>query len=76
MAIVMPIVDEEKCDGCGLCLEVCHASCFAIIDNVATGVKTGHCDYGGGCEAICPKQAISLVYEVVFKEGLHSPDKS
>ena len=37
-------IDEEKCNGCGLCAEACHESAIAIIDSKAKLIRDDYCD--------------------------------
>jgi len=59
---VRPIIriDEEKCDGCGLCATACHEGAIAIIDGKARLVSESFCDGLGACLGDCPKGAISI----------------
>ena len=54
------IIDESKCNGCGLCVSVCKDFSLEIKDNkarVADSPVFG-CIGCGHCMAICPKDAI------------------
>jgi MinD superfamily P-loop ATPase len=63
---VMPVIIQEKCDGCGLCVRIdCH--CLILVDNVITFVETGECGWCTHCEAICPTGAISCPFDVVVE---------
>ena len=42
-------IDEEKCNGCGLCAEACHESAIAIIDGKAKLIRDDYCDGMGDC---------------------------
>ena len=53
-------IDEEKCNGCGLCAEACHESAIAIIDGKAKLVRDDYCDGMGDCLPNCPTGAISF----------------
>lgn len=56
--VPVPVVDEEKCDGCGRCGEACRFSAI-----VALGAKAitfpALCHSCGGCIMACPKKAIT-----------------
>jgi ferredoxin len=53
-------IDEEKCDGCGICVPACAEGALQIVDGKARLVKASHCDGLGACLAECPKGAITL----------------
>ena len=54
------VIDEEKCDGCGLCATACHEGAIAIIDGKAKLVSESYCDGLGDCIGECPQGAISF----------------
>ncbi|MFQ6000105.1 MAG: ATP-binding protein [Anaerolineae bacterium] len=64
--LVAPIIDETKCDGCGLCVELCSTGALALRDGKAVVVNPGACLYEGVCEELCPQGAIGRPFEVVF----------
>jgi MinD superfamily P-loop ATPase len=64
----MPIIDPEKCDGCGLCVNVCQCNGLVIVSNVITIIETVECDWCTDCEAVCPTGAIRCPFEIVIQE--------
>lgn len=54
-------IDEEKCDGCGLCAEACAEGAIKIVDGKARLVSERYCDGLGACVGECPRDAISIV---------------
>ncbi len=54
-------IDEERCDGCGLCIPNCHEGALQIIDGKARLVSDMFCDGLGACIGHCPKDAIKVV---------------
>jgi ferredoxin len=54
-------IDEEKCDGCGLCVPGCAEGALQIIDGKAKLVGDVYCDGLGECLGECPRGAITLV---------------
>ena len=54
-------IDEEKCDGCGLCASACHEGAIEVIDGKARLVSDVYCDGLGDCLPACPQGAISFV---------------
>ena len=67
--VEMPIIDPEKCDGCGLCISVCSSGALILVNNVITIIETEEeCDWCTVCEAVCPTGAISCPFEIVIEE--------
>jgi NAD-dependent dihydropyrimidine dehydrogenase PreA subunit len=53
-------IDEEKCNGCGLCVPACAEGAIQIIDGKARLVADNLCDGLGACLGDCPLDAISI----------------
>ncbi len=53
-------IDEEKCDGCGLCVPACVEGAIQIIDGKARLVSETYCDGLGACLGECPQDAITI----------------
>jgi len=53
-------IDEDKCDGCGICADACHEGAIRIIDGKAKLVSESYCDGLGDCLGPCPRDAISI----------------
>ncbi len=53
-------IDEEKCNGCGLCAEACAEGAIKIIDGKAKLVSESYCDGLGACLGECPEGAIII----------------
>lgn len=53
-------IDEEKCDGCGLCVDACHEGALQLIDGKAKLVSESYCDGLGDCLPECPTGAITV----------------
>jgi MinD superfamily P-loop ATPase len=62
----LPEIDEETCDGCGDCVEACHASAVSIVGGRAAVTQPGACDYCTDCEAACPAEAIRCPFEIAW----------
>ncbi len=53
-------IDEEKCNGCGLCASACHEGAIDIVDGKAKLVRENFCDGFGDCLPGCPTGAITF----------------
>jgi NAD-dependent dihydropyrimidine dehydrogenase PreA subunit len=53
-------IDEELCDGCGVCVPNCHEGALQIIDGKARLVSELMCDGLGACIGHCPEGAITI----------------
>jgi len=53
-------IDEEKCDGCGLCIPSCPEGVLQIVDGKAKLVKENFCDGLGACLGECPEGALTI----------------
>jgi NAD-dependent dihydropyrimidine dehydrogenase PreA subunit len=53
-------IDEELCDGCGLCVPSCAEGAIQIVDDKARLVSEVYCDGLGACLGECPQGAITI----------------
>ncbi|MFH1087503.1 MAG: 4Fe-4S binding protein [Chloroflexota bacterium] len=53
-------IDEEKCDGCGVCVPACAEGALQVIDGKARLVSERYCDGLGACLGECPNGAITV----------------
>jgi len=53
-------IDEDKCNGCGECVDACAEGAIEIIDNKAKLVSEIYCDGLGACVGHCPQNAITV----------------
>jgi NAD-dependent dihydropyrimidine dehydrogenase PreA subunit len=54
------VIDEDKCDGCGWCIDACAEGALRIIDGKARLVSETYCDGLGACLGGCPQNAITV----------------
>jgi ferredoxin len=55
------VIDEEKCNGCGLCASACAEGAIKIINGKAKLVSETYCDGLGACIGHCPQDAIRII---------------
>ncbi len=60
MSLKIIQIDQDKCIGCGLCVNTCHQSSIALVDGKAKVVNEDFCDGLGRCLPGCPVDAISF----------------
>ena len=77
-------IDEEKCNGCGVCVPNCHEGALQIIDGKVRLVSDLMCDGLGACIGHCPEGAITIenrecepydevkVMEIMVTKGLNT----
>ena len=53
-------INEEKCNGCGLCADACHEAAIAMVDGKAKLIRDDYCDGLGNCLPVCPTGAIGF----------------
>jgi ferredoxin len=53
-------IDEDKCNGCGLCVDACHEGALKLVDGKAKLVSESYCDGLGNCLPQCPAGAITI----------------
>jgi len=53
-------INEEKCNGCGLCAAACHEGAIGMVDRKAKLLREDYCDGLGDCLPACPVEAISF----------------
>ena len=53
-------IDEEKCNGCGICVSACHEGAIGMVNGKARLMRDDYCDGLGDCLPGCPVNAISF----------------
>jgi len=53
-------IDEDRCNGCGVCVPSCAEGAIRIIDGKARLVAENLCDGLGNCLGTCPQDAITI----------------
>lgn len=53
-------IDEDKCNGCGLCISGCHEGALQLVNGKAKLVSESYCDGLGACLPECPTGAMSI----------------
>ncbi len=53
-------INEEKCNGCGLCINACHEGALFLENGKAKLISDSYCDGLGNCLPECPTNAITI----------------
>lgn len=53
-------IDEQRCNGCGLCAKACHEGAIGMVNGKAKLLREDYCDGLGDCLPACPTDAISF----------------
>lgn len=53
-------IDEDKCNGCGICVKACHEGAIGMVEGKAKLLREDYCDGLGDCLPSCPTGAISF----------------
>lgn len=54
-------INEDKCNGCGLCARACHEGAIGMVDGKAKLLRDDYCDGLGDCLPACPTGAITFI---------------
>jgi Pyruvate/2-oxoacid:ferredoxin oxidoreductase delta subunit len=53
-------IDENKCNGCGICVKACAEGAIQLVNGKAKLVSETYCDGLGACIGHCPQDAITI----------------
>jgi Fe-S-cluster-containing hydrogenase component 2 len=54
-------IDEEKCNGCGVCIDSCAEGALALVNGKARLVREKYCDGLAACLKECPQGALQII---------------
>ena len=63
-----PIFDQDKCDGCGLCVTVCRCGALVLTENKVSLVHVDDCGWCTDCELVCATGALQCPFEIVLSD--------
>ena len=64
--LTFPLLDPDRCDGCGLCISVCQSG-LLYLENGKIAIETsGTCDWCTDCETVCATNAITCPLEIIY----------
>ncbi|HDD70439.1 4Fe-4S dicluster domain-containing protein [Candidatus Bathyarchaeota archaeon] len=61
--MVKILVDNDKCTGCGTCVDTCPVGVYELNNGKSVPVKVEECLVCRACEAQCPENAIQVIEE-------------
>lgn len=59
-------IDEDKCTGCGICVDACHEGAIGLVNGKAKLMRDDYCDGLGDCLPTCPTGAISFMKKILW----------
>lgn len=58
-----PIISDDECSACGICVDACPSGVLEIVRDVAVPAHDENCDGCAACMEECPMGAISEIEE-------------
>ncbi len=62
----LPIIDANRCTGCGLCQQLCPTQAVEVVGTLAVIVRPEDCSFCDVCESYCPEAAIGRPFTISF----------
>jgi ferredoxin len=62
----LPLIDLRRCNGCGVCVELCPTNAVELRGGKAAITRPAACTFCPLCESYCPEGAIGRPFSVVF----------
>lgn len=53
-------IDNEKCQGCGECVQICPSEVYQLEDGHAVAVNAAECGGCQSCVSVCQSEAIKV----------------
>ncbi|MGQ9829644.1 MAG: ATP-binding protein [Roseiflexus sp.] len=66
MTLAIPVINLERCTGCGWCVRQCPTHAVELIEHRAVIARPSDCTFCDICEQACPTGAIGRLFIVVF----------
>ncbi|MBA4370186.1 MAG: 4Fe-4S ferredoxin [Coriobacteriaceae bacterium] len=58
-----PVINEDECSACGICVDTCPEGVLEIVDDAAHAVNEDDCTACATCMEECPMGAIEEIEE-------------
>lgn len=61
-----PVIDQDKCDACGICDRHCPLDVFFMEEKVLEVRYPKECWHCGACRQDCPKDAVKIEFPLIM----------